>query len=194
MTEACTPPQPRHLNREKPGIARGATTAPPASTCQPPTPPPRRCRTSNAVEEEKRSTTILPKYPMPARRTPPAPPAPSRQGPEQTDLAGPGRSHSRRNSTSRSRCRPPPPCALPRRPPPPPTRRPPPPLEPTRASHSRRPHQSAGCRPRHPPTRTPATRPPDPAGAAPDLEARASAAAIAADERSSGRPDVRARP
>ena len=61
MTEARTPPQPRHLNQEKPGTARGATTAPPASTCQPPTLPPRRRRTSNAVEEEKRSTTIWPK-------------------------------------------------------------------------------------------------------------------------------------
>ena len=80
--EARTPPPPRYLNQEKPGTARGATMAPPASTCQPPTPPPRRRRTSNAVEEEKRSTTILPKHPMPSRRTPPAPPAPSRQGPE----------------------------------------------------------------------------------------------------------------
>ena len=69
MTEAHTPPQPRHLNWEKPVTARGATTAPPASTCQPPTPPPRRRRTTNAVEEEKRNTTILPKHPMPTHRT-----------------------------------------------------------------------------------------------------------------------------
>jgi hypothetical protein len=67
----------------------------------------------------KRGTSPACRCLMPSRRTPSAPPAPTRRGPEQADPLGSDHSQRRRHCTSTSCHRPPPPCALPRQPPPP---------------------------------------------------------------------------